>query len=62
MHGSASNVEIKAMDSFGNPYLAVAAIIAAGLQGIEDNDVLPQELNFEGDPEVSLRRHWFGAA
>ena len=36
-----ANVELKASDASGNPYLALAAVLAAGLAGIEDNAPLP---------------------
>jgi glutamine synthetase len=36
-----ANVELKASDASGNPYLALAAVVAAGLAGIEDGAELP---------------------
>ena len=36
-----ANVELKASDASGNPYLALAVVLAAGLVGIEDNVELP---------------------
>ena len=36
-----ANVELKASDASGNPYLALAAVLAAGLAGIDDNAELP---------------------
>jgi glutamine synthetase len=36
-----SNVELKPLDSSGNPYLVAAAVIAAGLDGIERGVELP---------------------
>src|SRR3984957_6310597 len=36
-----ANVELKASDASGNPYLALAVVLAAGLAGIEDNAELP---------------------
>ena len=38
----AANVELKASDASGNPYLAVAAVIAAGLAGIAEGLTLPE--------------------
>ena len=43
----AANVELKASDASGNPYLAVAAVIAAGLAGIEDGLTLPEPIQDE---------------
>lgn len=42
-----ANVELKASDASGNPYLAVAAVIAAGLAGIEDGLTLPEPIQDE---------------
>jgi glutamine synthetase len=36
-----ANVELKASDASGNPYLALAAVLAAGLAGIDDGATLP---------------------
>jgi glutamine synthetase len=36
-----ANVELKASDASGNPYLALAVVLAAGLAGIDDNAELP---------------------
>ncbi len=36
-----ANVELKASDASGNPYLALTAVLAAGLAGIDDNAELP---------------------
>jgi glutamine synthetase len=41
----AANVELKACDASANPYLALAAVIAAGLAGIADGLVLPDPIN-----------------
>jgi glutamine synthetase len=37
-----ANVELKASDASANPYLALTAVLAAGLAGIEDSPELPQ--------------------
>jgi glutamine synthetase len=44
---AAANVELKASDASGNPYLALAAVIAAGLAGIEDGLTLPEPIQDE---------------
>jgi glutamine synthetase len=41
---SAANVELKAADASGNPYIALAAVIAAGLAGIEEGLTLPEPI------------------
>jgi glutamine synthetase len=38
----ASNLELKAMDSAANPYLALGAVVAAGLDGVERELALPE--------------------
>jgi glutamine synthetase len=45
---AAANVEVKCFDQSANPYLAVGALIAAGLSGVERSLTLPPEV--EGDP------------
>lgn len=45
---SQTNVEVKCMDSTCNPFLAIAAMIVAGMQGVEAKLRLPTE--FKGDP------------
>ena len=44
---AAANIELKASDASGNPYLALAAVIAAGLAGIEDGLTLPDPVQDE---------------
>ena len=39
-----ANVELKASDASGNPYLALAVVLAAGLAGLEDNAELPSPI------------------
>jgi len=41
--GQSTRVEIRTLDSACNPYLAYAAILAAGMKGIEDEYELPRE-------------------
>ncbi|MFP5021288.1 type I glutamate--ammonia ligase [Pseudonocardia phyllosphaerae] len=50
----AANVELKASDASANPYLAQAAVIAAGLAGIADGATLP-------DPVGTDPGAWSGA-
>ncbi|MGW8375000.1 glutamine synthetase [Streptomyces sp. ODS28] len=44
----AANVEFKPADLAANPYLALAALLAAGLDGLENSARLPEEIT--GDP------------
>jgi glutamine synthetase len=44
--GSA-NVEVKAVDASGNPYLAVGAVLAAGLHGVDAGLELPDEVTID---------------
>jgi glutamine synthetase len=41
----AANIELKACDASANPYLALAAVIAAGLAGIADGLTLPDPID-----------------
>jgi glutamine synthetase len=45
---SHANIELKPSDASANPYLALAALIAAGLAGVEEGLVLPDSI--EEDP------------
>jgi glutamine synthetase len=38
----AANLEVKAMDAAANPYLALGAIVAAGIDGLERELSLPE--------------------
>ncbi len=40
-----ANIELKASDASGNPYLGLTAMIAAGLGGIEDGLELPDQIS-----------------
>jgi glutamine synthetase len=40
-----ANIELKASDASGNPYLGLTAMIAAGLGGIEDGLELPEQIS-----------------
>jgi glutamine synthetase len=44
---AAANVELKASDASGNPYLSLAAVIAAGTAGIEEGLTLPEPIQEE---------------
>ncbi|WP_435272584.1 glutamine synthetase [Streptomyces parvulus] len=46
--GRAANLEVKPVDLAANPYLALAAVIAAGLDGLASSAPLPAETT--GDP------------
>jgi glutamine synthetase len=54
----AANLEVKSIDLAANPYLLLAALIAAGLAGLERGTPLPEEIT--GDPsrfdEAELER------
>lgn len=41
-HDTAANVEVKCVDQSANPYLLTAAVLAAGLAGLEERAVLPE--------------------
>jgi glutamine synthetase len=43
----AANVELKASDASGNPYLALAAVIGAGMAGLEEGLTLPEPIQDE---------------
>jgi glutamine synthetase len=42
---SHANIELKPSDASANPYLALAAVIAAGIAGVEDGLVLPHAIS-----------------
>jgi glutamine synthetase len=45
--GRAANLEIKAFDLAANPYLVVAALIFAGLAGVDDKATLPEPVDVD---------------
>ena len=47
-HGAPTNVELKSSDATANPYLALAGVIAAGLDGLARDLALPEPI--EQDP------------
>ncbi|XP_075103395.1 protein fluG [Nicotiana tabacum] len=49
-HGFVSNFEIKAFDGCANPYLGLASIITAGIDGLRRNLSLPEPV--DGDPDI----------
>jgi glutamine synthetase len=51
-----ANVELKASDASGNPYLALAAVLAAGLAGIDDNAELPPPIQEDPGTWTEARR------
>ncbi|MFT4044967.1 MAG: glutamine synthetase, partial [Gordonia sp. (in: high G+C Gram-positive bacteria)] len=42
-----ANVELKSSDAAGNPYLVIASVISAGLDGIRRELVLPEPVDVE---------------
>ncbi|MFD8701800.1 glutamine synthetase [Kitasatospora sp. NPDC059648] len=48
---AAANAEVKCFDASANPYLAVGAVLAEGLAGLEQRHALPPE--FAGDPAAA---------
>ena len=44
-----ANVELKTSDASANPYLALAAVLAAGMAGIEDAPALPEPIGEDPD-------------
>ncbi|XP_070021195.1 protein fluG isoform X3 [Nicotiana sylvestris] len=49
-HGFVSNFEIKTFDGCANPYLGLASIITAGIDGLRRNLSLPEPV--DGDPDI----------
>jgi glutamine synthetase len=45
--GAPTNIELKASDASANPYLSLAGLIAAGLDGIERGLDLPPPVDFD---------------
>jgi glutamine synthetase len=41
--GQSTRIEVRSVDAAANPYLAYAAILAAGMKGIEEGYELPRE-------------------
>ncbi|XVQ08393.1 hypothetical protein ACQP1W_38420 [Spirillospora sp. CA-255316] len=47
MRASAANLEVKCFDGAANPYLALAALLAAGRAGIGNESVLPEPVDVD---------------
>jgi glutamine synthetase len=58
--GAPTNVELKASDASANPYLSLAGLIAAGIDGIERGLGLPEPVDYDpgqlSDAERAARR------
>ncbi|KZV15221.1 protein fluG [Dorcoceras hygrometricum] len=48
-NGSVSNFEIKVVDGCANPYLALASVLAAGIDGLRRHASLPEPINDNPD-------------
>jgi glutamine synthetase len=56
----AANLEVKAFDLAANPYLVIAALIAAGLAGIADGTVLSGPVNVDPVTLTPAEQHQLG--
>jgi glutamine synthetase len=56
----AANLEVKAMDPAANPYLALGAIVAAGIDGIERSLTLPEAVVDDPASIAAARRRSLG--
>jgi glutamine synthetase len=56
----AANLEVKAMDGSANPYLALGAILAAGLDGLERELTLPEPVSDDPASLSATRRKALG--
>ncbi len=56
----AANMELKAIDPAGNPYLVLGAVIAAGLDGMERERTLPAPTTADPASLTSARRRKLG--
>ncbi|XP_020205025.1 protein fluG [Cajanus cajan] len=54
-NGLVSNFEIKSFDGSANPYLGLAAILAAGIDGLRRHLPLPEPVDTNPNPEVLQR-------
>lgn len=60
MGAEQSNIEVKPVDGSANPYLAVAAIIAAALDGLERGARLPEPVHVDPSTLTSAERRAAG--
>ena len=56
----AANLEVKAMDAAANPYLALGAIVAAGIDGLERELTLPEPVTDDPASIPANRRRTIG--
>lgn len=56
----AANLEVKAMDAAANPYLALGAIVAAGIDGLERELSLPEQVVVDPASITAARRRALG--
>jgi glutamine synthetase len=56
----AANLEVKAIDPAANPYLALGAIIAAGIDGLERERTLPEPVTDDPASLTAARRRALG--
>jgi glutamine synthetase len=59
---NAANIELKASDASGNPYLALASIISAGLAGIAEGLTLSDPINVDPGSWTEAERAQHGVA
>jgi glutamine synthetase len=57
-----ANVELKCVDQSANPYLLVAAVLAAGLAGLEGHATLPEPVQLNPDSLSEQQRAELGVA
>ncbi|ESW16388.1 hypothetical protein PHAVU_007G152500 [Phaseolus vulgaris] len=55
LDGLATNFEMKSFDGSANPYLGLAAIIAAGIDGLRRHLPLPEPVDTDANPEILQR-------
>lgn len=60
--GNSTRVAVRSVDSAANPYLTLAALIAAGLRGIEENLQLPAPLTANAFELSAAQREEMGIA
>ena len=60
--GNSTRVAVRSVDSAANPYLAIAALVSAGLRGIEENLTLPAPLTVNAFKLSSAEQEELGIA